>query len=80
MAKRRVMFSFTPETITEAIIHTISQQFNLVTNIRQADLTEDRGWIVLELSGEEQDIEAGIDWAISKGVRVDPVSDEKTEG
>ena len=79
MAKQRVMLNFTPETVTEPIIYTISQQFNLVTNIRQADLAEDKGWIILELSGEEQDIEAGITWAISKGVRVGPVSDEATE-
>jgi len=76
MAIRRVMLTFTPEITTEPIIYTISQQFSLVTNIRQANLTEDGGWIVLELIGEDKDIEAGITWAISKGVRVDPVSDE----
>ena len=76
MAKRRVMLSFTPETITEPIIYTISQQFNLVTNIRQADLAEDRGWIIVEFDGDEEDIEAGLAWAISKGVRVDPTSEE----
>ena len=76
MAKRRVMLSFIPETITEPIIYTISQQFNLVTNIRQADLAEDRGWIVVEFDGNEEDIEAGLAWAISKGVRVDPTSEE----
>ncbi len=75
MVKRRVMLSFTPETITEPIIYTISQQFNLVTNIRQADLAEDRGWMVVEFDGDEKDIEAGITWAISKGVRVDPASE-----
>ena len=31
------------------------------------------GWIELELLGQEKDIEAGIAWLISKGVRVDPV-------
>jgi len=75
MAKRRVMLSFTLETITEPIIYTISQQFNLVTNIRQADLAEDRGWIVVEFEGDEEDIEAGLAWAISKGVRVDPTGE-----
>ena len=74
MAKRRVILTFPPETITEPIIYNLGQQFKIVTNIRQADLTEDRGWIVLELDGEDQDIEAGIAWAISRGVRVDPVS------
>ena len=74
MAKRRVMLTFSPETITEPIIYNLGQQFKIVTNIRQADLAGDRGWIVLELDGKDQDIEAGIAWAISRGVRVDPVS------
>jgi len=68
------MLTFSPETITEPIIYNLGQQFNIVTNIRQADLAEDRGWIILELDGKDQDIEAGIAWVISKGVRVDPVS------
>ena len=79
MAKRQVILSFTPETIAEPIIYNIAQQFNVVTNIRQADLTKDRGWIEVELNGEEKDIEDGIAWAISKGVRVDPVSGETAE-
>ncbi len=75
MAKRRVMFTFTSELITEPIIYNLGQQFRLVTIIRQADLTADRGYIVLELDGKEEDIEAGIAWATSKGVRVDPAND-----
>lgn len=70
------MLSYTLEAITEPIIYTISQQFNLVTNIRQADLAEDRGWIIVEIDGAEKDIEDGIAWAISKGVRVDQVTEE----
>lgn len=74
MAKRRVMLTYSPELSSEPIIYTIGQQFNLVTNIHRADATEDRGWIELELEGAEKDIEAGIAWAISKGVRVDTIS------
>jgi len=29
---------------------------------------------MLELNGKDKDIEAGLTWAISKGVRVDSVS------
>jgi len=72
MATRRVMLTFTPEITTEPIIYTVSQQFSLMTNIRQANLTEEGGYILLELIGKDKDIEAGIAWAISKGVRVDP--------
>ena len=76
MAKRRVMLTFPEELIREPIIHNLGQQFNLVTNILRADLTEDRGWIVLELDGKDEDIETGTAWVISKGVRVEPISDE----
>ena len=76
MTKRRVMLTFTPETSSEPIIYNLGQQFNVITNIQQANLTEDKGWITLELDGEDKDIEAGIAWAMSKGVRVDTISDK----
>ena len=74
MTKRRVMFSFASESIAEPVIYTLGQQFNIVTNIRQAELSEDRGWIILELDGKARDIEAGINWAISMGVRIEAIS------
>jgi len=76
MAKRRIMLTLPGELHSEPIIYTLGLQFNLVITIRQADLTEDRGWIVLELGGEDKDIDAGITWAISKGMRVDTVSEQ----
>jgi len=75
MPKRRVILSFPTELHSEPVIYNIGQQFNLVTNIYQAHVTEGKGWIVLELEGKDEDIEAGIAWAISKGVRVDTTSD-----
>ena len=80
MTKRRVTFNFTSEVSTEPIIYNLAQQFRLVTNIRRADLTADRGYIVLELDGKDEDIEAGIAWTTSKGVRVDLVTGDIEEG
>ena len=76
MTKRRVMLTLPGKLYSEPIIHTMGQQFNLVITISQADLTEDRGWVVAELRGEDKDIEAGITWAISKGVRVDTIREQ----
>ncbi len=80
MTKRRVMFTFPEELIKEPIIYNLSQQFKVVTNIRRADVSENRGWVVLELEGKEEDIEQGITWVTSKGVRVDPVIGDTIEG
>ncbi len=80
MAKRRVMFTFPQELIRESIIYTLSHQFEIVTNIRRADISKDKSWVVLELEGEEEEIERGIGWVIGKGVRVDPVVGDIVEG
>ena len=80
MAKRQVMFTFPEELIREPIIYNFGQQFKVITNICRADISEDKGWIVLELEGEEEDIEQGIAWVTSKGVRVDPVIGDVVEG
>jgi len=80
MTKRYVIFAFPPELIKEPIIYNFGQQFNVITNIRRADISEDKGWVVLELEGEENNIEQGIAWVISKGIRVDPATEDTAEG
>lgn len=80
MIKRQLMFTFPQELIKEPIIYTLGQQYKIVTNIRRADVSENKGWVVLELMGDENDIELGIAWVISKGVRVDPVIGDIVEG
>jgi len=75
MARRKVMLTFSEESVAEPIIYNIGQQFKMVTNIRRANMTEDGGWIEVELEGEDEDIEDGIAWAISRGVRVDEIAE-----
>ena len=80
MAKKQVMFTFPEELIKEPIIYNLGQQFKVVTNIRRADVSEHKGWAVLELEGEEEDIAQGIAWMTSKGVRVEATTGDTDEG
>jgi hypothetical protein len=48
--------------------------------VRRADVTDDRGWVVLEMDGPIDEIEKGLDWVAAKGVRVDPVQGDIVEG
>lgn len=76
MAKRRVMLNFPQELLKEPIIYTLGQQFGVATNIYRADVTEDRGWVVLELEGDEKQIDEGIAWMMARGVRIEEVAGE----
>ena len=78
--KKQVMFTFPDTLIKEPIIYNLGLQFKLIPNIRRADVTESKGWVVLELEGEEKDIDKGIEWVTGKGVRVDPVVGDIVEG
>ena len=80
MAKQRVKFTFPQELITLPIIYELGKQYEIVTNVRRADVTEDRGWVVLELDGAVDEIERALDWVAAKGVRVDPVPGDIVEG
>ena len=80
MVKRQVMFTFPEDLIKEPVIYNIGQQFKVITNIRRADVTDSRGWVLLELEGEEEQIERSIAWVMNKGVRVDSAMGDILEG
>jgi len=80
MATKRVRFTFEPQLIREPFIYQLGHEFRIVTNIRMADVDEQVGWVVLELEGDPDEIERGIQWAQAKGVRVDPLLGDVVEG
>ena len=80
MATRRVRFTFPPQLITEPIIYQMGMEFQVVTNIRRADVREEMGWVVLELVGDDIEIDRSLEWVAQSGVRVDPVIGDVIEG
>lgn len=80
MSRKRVRLTFPENLIQEPIIYEIGRQFQVVTNVRMADVDERVGWVVLELDGDADEIQRSLDWAERKGVRVDPVTGDVVEG
>jgi ABC-type methionine transport system ATPase subunit len=80
MGMTRVKFTYEQEMIKRPIIFDLGRRFEIVTNIRRADVREDMGWVVLELEGEEEEIRKGLEWVVESGVRVDPIAGDVVEG
>lgn len=80
MAKRRVRFTFPEQLITEPLIYNLGRKFEIVTNIRRANVQERVGWVVLELEGDDAEIDRGLDWIGAAGVRVDSITGDIIEG
>jgi hypothetical protein len=69
----RVYLTFPPERITEPVIYRLGKDFDIVTNIRRADVTATYGWVALEMEGREENLERGVAWLREKGIKVDPI-------
>lgn len=80
MAIKRVRFTFPENLIKEPLIYNLGHEFQVVTNVRMADVDERTGWVILELEGDQDEIQRSLDWAEAKGVRIDPVTGDVLEG
>jgi ABC-type methionine transport system ATPase subunit len=71
--QRRLWLMFPPKLIKEPLIWKLGQKFKVVTNIRQASVTDEIGIVCLELDGKREDVKAAIHWLEKLGVNVEPV-------
>lgn len=80
MNTKRVKFTFPENKITEPLIYQIGQRFEIITNIRRADVRDDMGWVILELQGDDNEIDEALKWIVSAGVRIDSITGDVVEG
>jgi ABC-type methionine transport system ATPase subunit len=71
--QRRLWLMFPPKLIKEPLVWQVSQKFKVVTNIRQASVTDEIGVVCLELDGPRDEVKAAITWLEKIGVSVEPV-------
>ncbi len=80
MSTKRIKFTFPQDMVKRPVIYELSKNYQIVTNIRRADVRDDMGWVILELEGQEDVITEGLKWVVSTGVRVDPIAGDVIEG
>jgi ABC-type methionine transport system ATPase subunit len=80
MGKQRVKFIFEETLVKQPVIYELGQKFKIATNIRRAEVDEDVGWVILELEGDDPEIQKGLEWVSSTGVRVDPLGGDVIDG
>ncbi len=79
MVKKRVQLVFPKHLVDKPIVWQLGQKFRVVTNIRRANIDAECGWIDLEVEGESEEIEKGLEWLSETGVEVNPVEKQVVE-
>ena len=64
---------YPPKLITTPVIWELGHKFPVITNVRQASVTDEIGIVCLELEGARPDIKAAIIWLEKAGIKVEPV-------
>lgn len=73
MSKARLHLTFPEALISEPVIHRVGREFDLVTNIRRANIEEHGGWVILEVDGTDEAISAAVSWLVDRGLQVDRI-------
>ncbi len=69
----RLWLMFPPKLITTPVVWQLAKKFPVITNVRQASVTDEIGIVSLELEGKRADIKASIKWLEKMGIKVEPV-------
>lgn len=71
--QQRLWLMYPPRLIKKPFIWEIGHKFKVVTNIRQATITDEIGIVCIELDGKRDEVKAAIKWLEKQGVSVEPV-------
>ncbi|MGA2604759.1 MAG: NIL domain-containing protein [Verrucomicrobiia bacterium] len=77
---KRLWLTYPRNVIQRPVIYELGHKFQVVTNIRQASVTEEVGIVSLELQGERAEIKKAIQWLRGLGIKVEPVVINVIEG
>jgi L-aspartate semialdehyde sulfurtransferase ferredoxin len=71
--QQRLWLMYPPKLIKNPVVWEIGRRFKVITNIRQASVTDEIGIVCLEVDGKREDVKAAIKWLEKIGVNVEPV-------
>ena len=73
MAKIMVHLVFPQKLIKKPVIYTMAKKYNVIPNIRRANITETIGEVSLELSGTKENLKKARRYLERMGIKFEPV-------
>lgn len=80
MKRLRVKLTFPEKLIKEPVIYNLGKKYDIITNIRRANVEQKIGWVVLEMDAEEEKLEQGLKYLEEIGVEVERLEGDLLEG
>lgn len=75
MITKKLFLRFPKSETEKPIVYHLVKNYGLIINIFRAKVTaQDEGYLVIDVTGEEDEIEKGLDYVRGFNVTIDPVS------
>lgn len=71
--REKIYLTYPTELIKEPLIYLVGKRFDVITNIRGANVSETMGLVALELDGVAAEVERAVAWLREQGVQVEPI-------
>ena len=73
--EKTVRLTYPQHLLNQPLIYRLIQQFDLLTNILNAQVSGEAGWLILAVRGEQELVEQGLAWVTEQGVQVEVMSE-----
>jgi L-aspartate semialdehyde sulfurtransferase ferredoxin len=80
MDRERLFVSFPEELVDRPMIYEMVKQFDVVPNIRRANVEAHSGWVILELTGVNDQLAAAVAYLEGVGCTVNRMEGDVLEG
>ena len=68
--KKNIHFEFAQEMVREPLLYKINRSFDVIVNIRGASVSDEGGFMALELQGEEAEVDRVVEYLREHSVKV----------
>jgi ferredoxin len=77
MTSKKIVLHFPHRLVNQSIVYKLVKDYDLQFNILKAYVTpQEEGLMILELTGEENNFNKGIEYLTSSGVKIQPLSQD----
>jgi ABC-type methionine transport system ATPase subunit len=76
----RLFVSFPEDLVDRPMIYEVVKRFDVVPNIRRANVEQHSGWVILELTGEPEQLDGSIAYLEEVGCTVNTMEGDVIEG
>ena len=76
----RLFVSFPEDLVDRPMIYEVVKRFDVVPNIRRANAEQHSGWVILELTGAQEQLDGSIAYLEEVGCTVNTMEGDVIEG